>query len=518
MYQFRDVYENSDTGINLTAEAMSYDGIFLENEITGYRTLHVSGRELLQSEVQEETVNLIDGANYLGKRYPSRTITVTYQLIAKNNYAFREAYNNLNLLLSGEQVKVIFNDEPDKYFIGTKVGNTEPTPGTNCITGTIEIYCSDPFKYSTTLREFTAKTNESGYLELNIQNNGSIPVPIDYEVTMNSESGFLGLVSENGTMQFGKIEEVDGETYKQNEMLLGLDDFINAPDDVNGTDYMHPQYGSNGTLKIHNWFGKTFLGFGTTGIKKGNANGGLRTVEIPFDSEGHKNAKNFYSYFHLIFYAGAMGQTGEMCINFLTADNELIAGVNWYKTDTTGNTGDYELIAYSPGGSGRQVLKAYRYTTSHLQDQNPWYWNWGHCDVMKEGSKLRFYYWGSYPSFVVPEIENMECSKIQIAMKQWGDRDGGRFLTFMGFDVFHFTKMNVEKWRDVPNRYPVGTVLKIDGRESKFYVNGMYKPGDEILGTVYFKAEPGQNKVQVVTSEWTKTAPSVTARLREAWL
>ena len=34
-----------------------------------------------------------------------------------------------------------------------------------------------------------------------------------------------------------------------------------------------------------------------------------------------------------------MGQTGEMCINFLTADNKLICGCNWYKTDTVGNTG-----------------------------------------------------------------------------------------------------------------------------------------------------------------------------------
>lgn len=512
MYKFKDVYDHNLAGLILPAEAMSYDGVFLENVISGYRTLHVTGRELLESELQDETVNLIDGANYLGKRYLSRTITVTYQLIAKNDYAFREAYNKMNLLLSNEQVQIIFNDEPDKYFIGTKVSNTNPTPGRNTVTGTIEIYCSDPFKYSTTLKEFTAETNEDGVLELNIENNGSVPVAIDYEVTMNSETGFLGLISENGTMQFGKIEEADGESYKQNEMLVHLSDFIKAPDDVNGIDIMHPTYGSKGTLQTHNWFGKTFLGFGSAGQKVGNANGGLRTIKIPLDSEGHGGAKNWYTYLHLIFYAGLMGQTGEMCINWLTEDNKMIAGINWYKTDMSGNTGNYELWANG------KMLHTYSYTTSHLQYQNPWYWDWGHCDLRKEGNKLTFYYWGSYPSFVIPEIENMVCTKIQIAVKQWGDRGGPRFLTYAGFNVFQFTKMNVEKWRDVPNRYPANTVLSINGSESKFYVNGMYKPSDEILGTSYFKAKPGVNKVQVAVSEWTKTPPTVIVRIREAWL
>ena len=46
----------------------------------------------------------------------------------------------------------------------------------------------------------------------------------------------------------------------------------------------------------------------------------------------------------------------------------------------------------------------------------------------------------------------------------------------------------------------------------------MCKPNDEILGTQYFKAKPGTNNVQVVVSEWTKTAPTVLAKIREAWL
>ena len=48
--------------------------------------------------------------------------------------------------------------------------------------------------------------------------------------------------------------------------------------------------------------------------------------------------------------------------------------------------------------------------------------------------------------------------------------------------------MNVEKWKDIPNRYPSGTNITIDGKSSHVYVNGMARPEDEVFGTQYFKA------------------------------
>ena len=101
--------------------------------------------------------------------------------------------------------KIIFNDEPDKYFIGTKIGNSIPSPGSNSITGNIEIYCSDPFKYSDVLKEFIAEPNDNGVLEVTVINDGSVSVPIDYEITHNAESGFIGVVSDKGTCSLEKL-------------------------------------------------------------------------------------------------------------------------------------------------------------------------------------------------------------------------------------------------------------------------------------------------------------------------
>lgn len=509
LYGFRDTTDTSGAlGSNLPSEAMNYNGKFLENEIPGYRTLTVSGRELIGSEFKAKEIEGLDGTIWKEKYLKPRTITVKYQINASSNKEFRDAYNKMNLLLSGEQVKIYFNDETDKYFIGTKTSNDEVEGGTNYVIGEIEIYCSDPRKYSTTEKEFVATDGV-----LNIVNEGTVPVSIDYEIQATSETGYIGIVSTEGVMQYGKIEELDSETYQQSEHLVSINNFYNCADDTSGTDVMHPQYGSNGTLFEHTWFNQKFIGFGTVGTKKGSASGGLRTLVIPADSNGDSSgAKNFYCYFHLLFYAGLMGQTGEMCINFLTADNKLICGCNWYKTDTVGNTGHYEFWANG------KMLRNFSYTTSHLHTQNPWYWSWGHCDVLKEGGNIRFFYWGGYYNYYIPEIANMKCAKIQIAFKQWGDRGGNQLMSMMGFDVINFTKNNVSKWRDIPNRYPSGTKITIDGKSSHVYVNGMSRPQDEVLGTKYFKAPVGTTEIKTTCSSWSESKPIVKARIREAWL
>lgn len=508
MYAFVDTVNSGIVGTNLPTEAMSYNGVFLENEIDGYRTLSVTGRELMESEVTDQEIDGMDGSYYRYKTTPARTITVKYQLRARGSREFRDAFNKMNKLLSGEQVKVIFNDESDKYFIGTKTSNTQVDGGSNNVIGEIEIYCSDPCKYSTTEKEFTASDGA-----LNIVNEGTVPVSIDYDITTASETGYIGLVSEEGIMQYGKIEELDGETYKQSEWLASIDDFYKCSDDIGGTDVMHPSYGTNGTLAEHTWFDKKFIGLGSVGTKKGNANGGLRTLVLPADSSGDASgAKNFYCWFHLCFYAGLMGQTGEMCINFLTEDDKLICGCNWYKTDAIGNTGHYEIW------TNGKVLKNWEFTTSHLQAQNPFYYQWGSCDVLKEGANIRFFFWARYYNFYIPEIENMKCAKIQIAVKQWDERGGNKFMSMIGFDTIDFEKMNVEKWKDIPNRYPTGTNITIDGKSSHVYVNGMARPEDEVLGTQYFKAPVGTTEVKCTCSEWTKSQPIIKAKIREAWL
>ena len=207
-----------------------------------------------------------------------------------------------------------------------------------------------------------------------------------------------------------------------------------------------------------------------------------------------------------------------MSISFLTEDDKFICGVNWYKSGKNDNTGYYELMCYDPKATSKsnpaaKVLRTYTYTTSHLHTENPWYWDWGHCDIRKIGSELQFYYWGSYPKYNIPEIKDMKCAKVQIAIKEY---DNHSQMSYYGFNNFYFQKMYVDKWKDVPNRYPEGSILTIDGETSHFFVNGMQKQSEEVLGTTYFKAPPGEMKIKFHVSSGQKQ-PTIKVRIRERY-
>ena len=165
------------------------------------------------------------------------------------------------------------------------------------------------------------------------------------------------------------------------------------------------------------------------------------------------------------------------------------------------------------------MLREYGYTTSHLHTQNPWYWDWGHCDIRKEGSKLTFFYWGGYPSFTVPEIEDMKCTKIQIAIKQWGTRSGSRYLTYNGINNFWFQKLRVDKWRDVPNKFARTSRVIADCKEASVTMNGLPKPELGDLGNDWetFCLKPGVNQVQCLCSSWAKK-PTFRMKYREVFL
>ncbi|WP_304533069.1 distal tail protein Dit [Faecalibaculum rodentium] len=484
-----------------------YNGKYLQYEVQGLKILQVTGREVTGYDIDEKEIGGLNGSTYLSSRIEPRDIKVKFTLAAPTKEAYRIRMNKLNNLLRAREVQLRFSDENDKYFNASSAEASQDE---------ITFHCCDPFKYSVAERLFTMANDT-----LNITNTGSVPVPIRYEITHNHENGYVGIASEHGAMEFGKREEADGVTYQQLEHLLSISDFVSASDDTTSKDAMHPTYGTKGTLTTKSWAGRTYLTLGTVGTLVGAANGGMRTLTIPADSNGQSGCLNWYLYGHLIMWANVMGQTGEMSISVLTADNKLIAGLNWNKTDMSGNTAHYDFVVYNPSGTDNdamkgKVLKSFDYQTSHLHSENPWYGDWGHVDLKKEGAKITYFYWGQYHTFNIPEIANLQAAKIQVSCKAW--RASNKTLYIHGFDTLNFYKCNVNKWRDVPNRYWQGSKLEIDGNTGQFLVAGMPKPQDEILGSKWFKAEPGETEVKLYFSSFCSPKPTVVARIREAWL
>lgn len=235
MYNFIDVTETQAAEL-LPAEALQINGVYIENVITGYRTLTVEGREALSAEILSIDTDLRDGSAMKGKRYPARTIRVTYQIKAASDADYRDAYNKLASILNVTDARLIFNDEQDKFFTGTPSEIGAVQPGKNAVVGTFDILCLDPFKYSVMEYEATAERGENSVVidyggtyksfpvlqaelitEDEISEDGESVVPL----SAKGDCGYIAFFNEDEKIiQLGAPEEVDGNTAAASQTLI----------------------------------------------------------------------------------------------------------------------------------------------------------------------------------------------------------------------------------------------------------------------------------------------------------
>lgn len=516
LYDFIDTTSNISAGNYLPAEAMSFNGVYLENEIDGYRTLSVQGRELASSSINDIEINSKDGTHYKSRRYDSRIITVKYQLITKSNSEFRKAFNKMNSIFAVEQAQIIFNDEPDKFFIGTTQGNHEIEGGSNSIIGEIEIYCADPFKYSVEEKE-VSPTLDNGYT-FEIDYKGTRKAYPKFTATMVNDNGYLAFINDQKkVLQFGDPDEVDGETYQQNEYLCHLSDFANLATDSH--DYFRSYVRTGGSMGYGNVEGSNVNPVLYLSSLKQTGHfwtGGCKTLTLPADSNGERGAQNFYCYFNQWFVTDyGKGQTGFQTITFLTDDNKIICGVSVNKTDQVGEGAYFTFYANGDKDIKTVPFYPYEYDWANMYNNSR-----GHNCVIKEGSTVKCYYQGSYYQYTIPDIANLKCTKIQVTMAQWGERNmEDQYVAHNYLRALDFQKMHVSKWRDVPNKFRSGNVITVDCNSADVYLNGVRNPSLGALGNNWdnFYLKPGYNQIKFAHSSWARK-PTVKLKYREVFL
>lgn len=458
------------------------------------------------------SIENVNGGEFTHSTYSTKQIVMEFRIsnsTARELSEFRRKMSEI--LYSKEPKRLIFSDEPSIYYEAIVDG--EPVLGEDDMysTGTITWLIPDGVAYSTAEFSFDG-VQKDGYQTITIQNNGTEWADVDYEITHNHENGFIGLVSQYGVIQLGKEEEADGENYEASEELFNGYGLFQ---DDHGTSYQNPENTTQGTLEV-----KNVARYNVMALKGGQAtsgywNGGMKTLTIPVDSEGRRGAKNFYCYTQHWFETGLMGQTGAQTIAFLTGDNKVICAMSINKSDTVGNTAHVDWFA--PQNKKIKTLDfqptAYEGNPFNLKMGG------GHNDFLKEGDRLRIFWYGQYYYFTIPEIKDMVCEKIQVWIGQWGSRDlGNQLVTHNYLKSIWFRKDNVDKYKDVPNRYRAGDVVSIDGESTKVYVNGMPAKGDEINGSNYPKVPPGTTEVQFCYSSFSSPPPQIKAKIREVYL
>lgn len=462
--------------------------------------------------------DLLSGSDFNYTRFNVKKIPVPFYNVAGTT----QEYNKLMAILNVDEPKELrFSSLPNITFQAIPSGNIDYERLTRRDgKGTINFIIADGLAHSKAAREFEFTKNSDGVWETEIVNDGGEEVTVNYEVKLKKESGFVGIVSEYGAMQFGKYDESDGYMDKKNVTVLSNQ----AGDFANWTDGTVNYENTNKIITTKMTADTSFGGrlgllpssFTTSGTSGAYQYGAVKeyTLSNPISQ--------WYIWARAWFETGLMGQTGAWCLTVLDESNHLIAGMAIEKDDTVGNTANVRLLM-GDGSGGSRTVKTIPFTPSYWFPPNP-YGSEGRAknsnmfDLLKERDRVQFFWYGSYFPFYDSRLANVKAKKIQFFVGQYAGRNTtDRKVTHHYLNDFSFYQLHVDYWKDVPNRYPSGSTIAIDGEKGQIKVNNQIRLDDEILGTTYFKVPPGKTKVQLLVSSFAEVK-SATATIEEAYI
>ena len=461
---------------------------------------------------------ILSGSEFNYTRFGTKTIPVPFYTCTGSV----EDYNQLQRILKVKEPKELrFSSLPNLTFQAIPSGDLDYDKITrNAGKGTINFIIADGLAHSKTAREFEFAKNSDGIWETEIVNDGSEDAYVNYEIKLKKESGFVGIVSEYGAMQFGKVDEADGYTARKNVTVLSNQkgDFANWADGTvcyeNQRKIVTTQMTSDAAFNGR--LGLLPSSFRTSGTSGALQYGAVKEYTLT------NPISQWYIWARAWFETGLMGQTGAWCLSVLDESNHLIAGMAIEKDDTVGNTANIRFLM-GDGSGGSRTVKTIPFTPSYWLPPNP-YGSEGRAknsnmfDLVKEKDRVQFFWYGGYYPYYDSRLANVKAKKIQFFVGQYAGRNTtDRKVTHHYLNDFLFQELHVDYWKDVPNRYPSGSTISIDGEKGQIKVNNQIRLDDEILGTTYFKVPPGKTKMRLLVSSFAEVA-SATATIQEVYI
>lgn len=409
------------------------------------------------------------------------------------------------LLTSDKMGKLIFSDEPNLYY--NAILNGEPTLDEEYLqsSGIITFIVPDGIAHSTIQKTFQASLNHERVMEMTISNTGTESVPVDYEIKHNHENGFIGIVSEYGVIQLGHVNEMDMQEKEKSEYLLNYRQASQYEAMRSGSGiFFDPSYGKSGTFGTYNYDNKTWVSLASAGAGSG-WHGAARTIDLPPDQTGISGSANFAMQGKVWFRPTATNQCGiiEYCIADKNGRHLASARIAKWNPVT-----DTALLILCVNGKEMKRVE-FNSALSELFVHNR-----GDFYIFKSGKEIIFCFGGLY-SFDIPEIEKMEAKTVSVFI---GQRDNYPIIPKMYLNYLVFRKDKVKTWLDIPNRYPSGSIVTIDGKSRKVYMDGIQRAADEVRGSKYFNVPPGETKIQFYYSNFCSPPPTITAKIQEAYL
>lgn len=413
-----------------------------------------------------------------------------------------------------------FSDEPDRYYMAVPVGAGSFKRSIESHTeysGDLSFLVPDGIAHSTVTKQFPASLNADGILEATVINDGTESALVDYDIHFNHECGYVGIVSEYGAIQLGKVDEMDTATGKKSEWLVNANGYadLNAWTTNAGYAPFKPaDFKIGGAWKSGTNNGQTYLNWSSIGT--GTAyHGTTKQLILPTDSDGDAGLNaNWAVQFKPWFANSQVEGGGVMSLILANADGTKRTGIMIHKDQRYNNT--FKMIVFD-GGLAQSGAAMTRFTSKYfdLAEANNKFtaWKSGMFELIKQGKKLTIKFPDGGTHTVNNSDDTVKYTNVTIMS---GGHGTSTPVKQMGWVYVKVRKDHVAYSKDVPNRFADKTELHIDGSSAKVYENE--KPITHVLGSTFFRVPPGETKVQFFYSDFSDPRPDAVVSIREAYL
>lgn len=415
--------------------------------------------------------------------------------------------------------KLIFGDEPDKYYLAMASETLSFEDTRIEATGTITWQIFDGVAYSVDELSFD-NTQNPNLIEIN--NPGTEPMLLELEAEFTSDCGFLGLQNDDLSTSalFGTIKEVDGYHYDTSDLLF--DDHLTEdrgwvlntgvvppvtpnPQQV-GTVSYQVDPGQTPPIDPNEGFVKA-TSYGTGAEWHGPS----VTKTVPADKNG-AYAVNWKATWRFDFNPNGStkrpSNVGHGSMTFVDQNNAIICSVVVEDNNPSQERSD---IAFYVGN--KRVWDT-RETTSFYTTQRP---NHGFVSVEKLGSEIIFSVnYANLKKTFITQNPDVELRKVTWYMAQYGTRTA---MVNNLLRALNIRKHNVQNWKDVPNKFSAKDVLdyKKSGDNILCTINDLQGLQYRDPGSTLIYAPPGVSTMFLSWSDFA-TAPIVKLKGRAAYV
>ena len=459
------------------------------------------------------------GVNIQQQIIEAKFIEVKFSIWSKDRNTLKHKLAGIFNVSSAK--KLIFSDEPDKYYLAMPIESIsmQETSGRRS-TGSMKFIVPDGVAHSSSYKEVSNPTSETGKFVFNINNEGNVDTYPIITIKNNSDNGYVGIVNSNLAFEMGNREEIDAEIVKVSEVLLDYREANILKGFQNGTKGVAVTNDNKerlvGTLSTTSMWGRHHIELSDRGaFEKDRNNAQSLTWTIPADSSGEVGSLNDYLLWRQVFMAAVANQYGFIKVTVSDTDGNFLYGVETYKRYQTLDC-EYSFFT-TDGKGGYKFIKWWYFTGTGAQvgKLDPFSAEKGWTELKRNDDRVQVFFDGSHYDYLVPELKGKKSAKIHItlgALRDWP------LISHMYIDEFMYRKDFVSTAKDIPNRYPIGSTIVINNEEDTIMVDGINKFGDRVHGSSWITLPPGKSQLEIYTSSWVKKKPTVSVKFEERWL